>query len=194
MCLYHLLKQPVLWFSEVFNLCETENLNFAVYFTINKHSYEQVYLKVEVKSFLYEFLNSGDPLYFSSTCCSRYLQSQKCHEYCHYMTNKPFRTTKDMIKIFITLQTEKAWHICDYNIPRVCLLNRLPVTAMDLKRNGAGLWRHMLETCRRLRRLCRKHLNNVAGHDKIPVKSTHLSRDKRVMSHKSDIMLWLWNI
>ena len=44
-------------------LCETENLNFAVYFTIDKHSYEQVHLKVEPKSFLYEFLNSGDPLY-----------------------------------------------------------------------------------------------------------------------------------
>ena len=50
-------------FSEVFKLCETENLNFAVYFTIDKHSYEQVHLKVEPKSFLYEFLNSGDPLY-----------------------------------------------------------------------------------------------------------------------------------
>ena len=43
-------------------LCETENLNFAVYFTIDKHSYEQVHLKVEPKSFLYKFLNSGDPL------------------------------------------------------------------------------------------------------------------------------------
>ena len=30
---------------------------------IDKHSYEQVQLKVEPKSFLYEFLNSGDPLY-----------------------------------------------------------------------------------------------------------------------------------
>ena len=63
MCLYHLLKQHVFCFSEVFKLCETENLNFAVYFTIDKHSYEQVHLKVEPKSFLYEFLNSGDPLY-----------------------------------------------------------------------------------------------------------------------------------
>ena len=49
----------------VFKLCETENLNFAVYFTIDKYSYEQVLLKVEPKSFLYEFLNSGDPLYVS---------------------------------------------------------------------------------------------------------------------------------
>ena len=49
-------------FSDVFKLCETENLNFAVYFTIDKHSYEQVHLKLEPKSFLYEFLNSGDPL------------------------------------------------------------------------------------------------------------------------------------
>ena len=39
-------------FSEVFKLCETENLNFAVYFMIDKHSYKQVHLKVEPKSFL----------------------------------------------------------------------------------------------------------------------------------------------
>ena len=49
-------------FSEVFKLCETETLNFAVYFMIDRHSYEQVHLKVEPKSFLYEFLNGGDPL------------------------------------------------------------------------------------------------------------------------------------
>ena len=30
---------------------------------IDKHSYEHVHLKVEPKSFLYEFLNSGDPMY-----------------------------------------------------------------------------------------------------------------------------------
>ena len=30
------------------------------------------------------------------------------------------------------------------NIPRTCLLNRLPVPAMDLKSNRSGLWRHML--------------------------------------------------
>ena len=35
---------------------------------IDKHSYEQVHLKVEPKSFLYEFLNSGDPLYVKSQC------------------------------------------------------------------------------------------------------------------------------
>ena len=74
MCLYHLLKQPVLCFSEVFKLCETENLNFAVYFTIDKHSYEQVYLEVEPKSFLYEFLNSRDPLY-------QLAFSHECHRY-----------------------------------------------------------------------------------------------------------------
>ena len=34
----------------------------AVYFMIDKHSYEQVHLNVEPKS-LYEFLNSGDQLY-----------------------------------------------------------------------------------------------------------------------------------
>ena len=65
MYLYHLLKQPVLCFPEVFKLCETENLNFAVYFMIDKHSYEQVHLKAEPKSFLYELINSGDPLYLT---------------------------------------------------------------------------------------------------------------------------------
>ena len=49
-------------FSEVFKLCETENLNFAVYFMIDKHSCEQVHLEVKPKSFLYDFLNSGDTL------------------------------------------------------------------------------------------------------------------------------------
>ena len=63
MCLYHLLKLHALYFLEVFTLCETENLNSAVYFMTDRHSYEQVHLKVEPKSFLYEFLNSGDPLY-----------------------------------------------------------------------------------------------------------------------------------
>ena len=54
----------------------------------------------------------------------------------------------------------------------------------------------MLETCRRLTRLCRKHSNNVARHDKTPVKSILLSRDKNYlsldmnfMSRRSDIML-----
>ena len=40
----------------------------------------------------------------------------------------------------------------------------------------------MLENCRRLRRLCRKHSNNIARHDKTPVKSTLLSRDKHILS------------
>ena len=85
-----------------------------------------------------------------------------------------------------------------YNIPRVCLLNRPPVPAMDLKDNRLGLWRHMLETCRRLTRLCRKRSSTVARHDKTPVKSTLLSRDKNIlsrymifMSRWSDIMMWL---
>ena len=54
----------------------------------------------------------------------------------------------------------------------------------------------MLETCRRLRRLCRKRSNNVARHDNTPVKSTLLSRDKNIlsrdmtfMSRRSDIMV-----
>ena len=76
MCLYHLLKQPVLCFSEVFKLCETENLNFAVYFMTDKHSYEQVHLKVEPKSFLYKFLNSGDPLY-----CTQFIQGNIINTY-----------------------------------------------------------------------------------------------------------------
>ena len=54
-----------------------------------------------------------------------------------------------------------------------------------LKSNRSGLWRHMLETCRRLRRLCRKHSNNVARHDKTPVKSTLVARQKySVARHK----------
>ena len=73
-----------------------------------------------------------------------------------------------------------------YNIPRACLLNRSPVPAMDLKSNRSGLWRHKLETCRRLRWLCRKHLNNVARHDKTPVKSTFC-----YATRSSDVMLWL---
>ena len=81
-----------------------------------------------------------------------------------------------------------------YNIPRAWLLNRSPVSAMDLKAidqaclwsksNRSGLWR--LETRRRLRRLCRKHSNNVAPHDKTPVKST---RNTNFMSRRSDTML-----
>ena len=79
----------------------------------------------------------------------------------------------------------------DYNIPRACLLNRPPIPAMYLKSNLSDLWRHMLETCRRLR-LCRKRSNNVARHDKTPVKSTLLlSRDMSFMLHRSDIMLWV---
>ena len=81
-----------------------------------------------------------------------------------------------------------------YNIPRASLLNRPSVPAMDLKSNRSGLWRHMSETCRRLRRLCRKRSNNVARHDKTPVKSTLLSRDIIFMSRRSDIMLRLLHI
>ena len=51
--------------------------------------------------------------------------------------------------------------------------------------NRSGLWRHKLETCRRLRRLCRKQSNNVARHDKTPVNSTLLSRDMK----RSDLMV-----
>ena len=71
---------------------------------------------------------------------------------------------------------QKVAIIIYYNIPRPCLLNKSPVPAMDLKSNRSGLWRHMLKTCRRLRRLCRKRSNNVARHDKTPVKSTIVAR------------------
>ena len=53
------------------------------------------------------------------------------------------------------------------NIPGACLLNRSQVQAMDLKSNKSGFWLHIIETCRRLRWLCRKHSNNVARRDKI---------------------------
>ena len=90
------------------------------------------------------------------------------------------------------------WQFC--NIPRACLLNRPPVPAMDLKNNRSGLWRHMWETCRRLRRLCRKRSNNVARHYKTPVKSTLVARQKysvarhSFMSRRTGIMLWLLHI
>ena len=58
-------------------LCETENLNFTVYSMIDRHSYEQVHLKVEPKSFSYEFLYSRDPLYVSqATSCLFYLRKR----------------------------------------------------------------------------------------------------------------------
>ena len=50
----------------------------------------------------------------------------------------------------------------------------------------------MLEACRRLRRLCRKHSNTVARHDKTPVKSTLLSHDMSFMAPRSDIMLYFY--
>ena len=62
MCLCHLLKQSILCFLEVFKLREAENINFGEYFVIDKHLYEQIFRKVEPESFLYKFLNSGDPL------------------------------------------------------------------------------------------------------------------------------------
>ena len=63
---------------------------------------------------------------------------------------------------------KETWDNKIYNIPRVCLLNKSPVPAMDLKSNRSGLWHHMLETCCRLRRLWRKRSNNVARQDKTP--------------------------
>ena len=68
--------------------------------------------------------------------------------------------------------------------------------------NRSGLWCHMLETCRSLRRLCCKHWNNVARHDKAPVKSTLwniLSRDmiKLQLSQHFEIFCratWVWYV
>ena len=65
MYLCHLLKEPLFCFafSEVFKLCEAKNINFVEYFMTDKHFFEQMFRKVEPESFLYKFLNSGDPLY-----------------------------------------------------------------------------------------------------------------------------------
>ena len=60
----HLLKEPLFFASsEVFKLCEAENINFVEYFVIDKHFLERIFRKVKPESFLYEFLNSGDSLY-----------------------------------------------------------------------------------------------------------------------------------
>ena len=48
--------------SEVFKLYEAENIDYVEYFVIDKHFFEQIFRTVEPESFLYEFLNSGDPL------------------------------------------------------------------------------------------------------------------------------------
>ena len=53
----------IMLFLEVFKLCEAENINFVQYFVIEKHLYEQIFRKAEPESFLYKFLNRGDPLY-----------------------------------------------------------------------------------------------------------------------------------
>ena len=60
-----------------------------------------------------------------------------------------------------------------YNIPIACLL------IIDRhfqpwfpKRNKSGLWRHIIETCHRLKWLYRENSNNVSRHDETPVKST----------------------
>ena len=66
---FHLCISVVYWkslcfaFSEVFKFCEVENINFVEYFVIDKHFFEQISERLSFESFLYEFLNSGDPLY-----------------------------------------------------------------------------------------------------------------------------------
>ena len=64
MHLCHLLKEPLFCFFRSFKLCEAENINFVEYFVIDKHFFEQIFRKVEPESFLCEFLNSENPLYF----------------------------------------------------------------------------------------------------------------------------------
>ena len=64
----HLLKELMFCFSEVFKLCEAENIDFVEYFVTDKHFFEQIFRKVEPESFLYEFLNNGDPLHPPHSC------------------------------------------------------------------------------------------------------------------------------
>ena len=65
MCRLSFTETPgIMLFQRFSSFVKLKLFNFAVYFMIDRHSYEQVYLKVESKSLLYEFLNSGDPLYF----------------------------------------------------------------------------------------------------------------------------------
>ena len=49
---------------------------------------------------------------------------------------------------------------------------------MVIKSNRSSLWHHNIGTCRRLRWLCCEHSNNVARHDKTPLKSTFCGRTK----------------
>ena len=63
MHLCHLLKESLFCFFRGFQTCEAENINFVEYFVRDKHFFEQIFRKVEPESFLYEFLNSGDPPY-----------------------------------------------------------------------------------------------------------------------------------
>ena len=74
-------------------------------------------------------------------------------------------------------------------LEHACLIDRQSRLWIKKSIDKACDGRHMLETCRKLRRLCCKHSNNVARHDKTPIKSTLLSRDMSFMSHGSDIML-----
>ena len=76
-----------------------------------------------------------------------------------------------------------------YNIPRTCLLNRLPVPAMVASSNKSGLWRHLIETCRRLRWLCRKRPNNVAWHDIAPIRSIFLWHDKNILLRETSLIV-----
>ena len=82
----HLMKEPLFCFSEVFKLCQAENINFVAYFVIGKHFFEQIFRKVEPESFLYEFLDSRDPLY----CCYKNTGDHKKESYFFYIFTGSF--------------------------------------------------------------------------------------------------------
>ena len=69
---------------------------------------------------------------------------------------------------------QRCVHILYYNIPRACLLNRSPVSAMVLKSNRSGLWR----TC-------------VAGWDDYVANTQTMSQDVFQLSHNFCRATWV---
>ena len=60
-----------------------------------------------------------------------------------------------------------------------CLIDRSPAPVMALKSNRSGLWRHIIGTCRRLKRLCANF--QTLSHDMIKLQlSQHFCRVTRV--------------
>ena len=102
--IFHLCISVIYWkslcfaFSEVFKLCEEENINFIEYFVIDKHFFEQIFQKVEPESFLYEFLNSGDPPYFKQGhFFSHAKKNEKMNNIWHSGIPKAFKISKWVI-------------------------------------------------------------------------------------------------